>query len=72
MVKNLPAMQEDSGLNPGSGRSLGEGNGYPLHYSYLENSRDREAWQFTSHGVTNSWTRLSDSKTLMVVLLLVS
>ena len=24
----------DGGLTPGSGRSLGEGNGYPLQYSY--------------------------------------
>ena len=31
----------------------GEGNGYPLQYSCLENSRDREAWQATGHGVTN-------------------
>ena len=28
----------DSGLFPGSGRSAGEGNGYPLQYSGLENS----------------------------------
>ena len=30
-----------------SGRSPGEGNGYPLHYSYLENSTDRGAWRAT-------------------------
>ena len=30
MVKNLPANAEDFGLIPGSGRSPGEGNGYPL------------------------------------------
>ena len=34
----------DVGLNPGSGRSLGEENGYPLQYSCLENSKGREAW----------------------------
>ena len=28
-------------LIPGSGRSAGEGNGYPLQYSCLENSMDR-------------------------------
>ena len=28
---------------PGLGRSLGEGNGKPLQYSYLENPMDREA-----------------------------
>ena len=30
----------DLGLIPGLGRSLGEGNGYPLQYSGLENSMD--------------------------------
>ena len=30
MVKHLPANAEDVGLIPGSGRSLGEGNGNPL------------------------------------------
>ena len=29
---------------PGSGRSPGEGNGYLLQYSCLENSMDRETW----------------------------
>ena len=31
-------------------------NGYPLQYSYLENSMDRGAWQTAVHGVTKSWT----------------
>ena len=31
----------DLGLIPGSGRSSGEGNGYPLQYSCLKNSMDR-------------------------------
>ena len=30
MVKNLPAMQENQGSIPGSGRSHGEGNGNPF------------------------------------------
>ena len=30
------------GLIPGSGRSPGEENGYPLQCTYLENSRDRD------------------------------
>ena len=34
----------------------GEGNGNPLQYSCLENSRDRGAWQATVHGITESWT----------------
>ena len=37
----------DLGLIPGLGRSLGEGNGYPLQYSCLENSMDIGAWQAT-------------------------
>ena len=32
------------GLIPGLRRSLGEGNGYPLQYSCLENSMDSGAW----------------------------
>ena len=50
----------DLGLILGLGRSPGEGNGNPLHYSCLENPMDREAWQATLHGVTKSRTRLSD------------
>jgi len=46
----------DPGLIPGSGRSLGEGNGYPLQYSDLENSKDREAWQATVRGIAKSQT----------------
>ena len=42
---------EDVGLIPGSGRSPGEGEGYPHLYSCLENSTDRGAWQATVHGV---------------------
>ena len=46
----------DSGLIPGLGRSLGEGNDYPLQYSCLENSMDREAWRGIVHGVARSQT----------------
>ena len=45
---------------PGSGRSSGEGNGNPLQYSCLENPMGGGAWQATVHGVTKSWTQLSD------------
>ena len=48
----------DLGLIPGLGRSPGEGNGKPLQHSCLENSVNRGDWQV--HGVTKSWTRLSD------------
>ena len=52
MVKNLPASAEEAGLTPGSGRSPGEGNGNPLHYSRLGNPTDRRNWWATVHGVT--------------------
>ena len=39
---------------PGSGRSPGEGNSYPLQCSCLGNPMDRDAWQATVHGVTKS------------------
>ena len=42
-------------MTPGLGRSPGEGKGYPLQYSGLENSMDSIV-----HGVTKSWTELSD------------
>ena len=50
----------DPGSIPGSGRSPGEGNGYPLQYSYLENPIDIGAWWATVHGVTKGRTRLSN------------
>ena len=54
--KNLPASAGDPGLIPGLGRSPGEGNGYSLQDSGLENSMDRGAWGATVHGVTKSQT----------------
>ena len=42
----------DAGLIPVWGRSPGEGNGNPLHYSCLGNPTDRGAWRATVHGVT--------------------
>ena len=39
MVKNPLANSGDGGSIPGSGRSPEEGNGNPLQYSRLENSR---------------------------------
>ena len=45
----------DLGLIPVLRRSPGEGKGYPLQYSGLENSIDSVV-----HGVSKSWTRLSN------------
>ena len=58
MVKNLPANAgdvRDSGSIPGLGKCPGEGNGYPLQYSGLENSMD-----CIVYGVTKSQTQLND------------
>ena len=46
----------DTGLIPQLGRSPGEGNGYLLQYSFLENPMDRGAWWATVHGVAKSQT----------------
>ena len=58
-VKNPPANAGDPGPIPGLGRSPGEGNGYPLQYSCLENSVDKGAWWAKVHGI-KSQTQLSD------------
>ena len=50
----------DLGSIPGLGGSPGEGNGYLVHYSCLENSMDRGAWRITVHGFSKSQTRPSD------------
>ena len=51
----------DLGLIPGLGRSPGEGKGYPLQYSGLENSMD-----CIVHGVAKSQRRLSDFHALII------
>ena len=56
VVKNMPVNAADRGLIPGSGRSPGEENGYPLHYACLGNPMDRGAWWATVHGVAMSRT----------------
>ena len=59
-AKDSACNAGDLGLIPGSGKSSGEGNGYPLQYSCLENPMDRGAWRATVCGVAKSRTRLSD------------
>ena len=55
----------DLGSIPRLGRSPGEGNGYPLQYSGLEDSMD-----CVVHGVAKSWTRLSDLHSLHFIILI--
>ena len=49
MVKN-PLARQEAGLIPGSGKSLGEGNGNSLQDSCLINPMDRGAWLYSSWG----------------------
>ena len=48
--KESACKAEDPGSIPGSGRSPGEGNGYPLQYSCLENSTIRGTLWAAVHG----------------------
>ena len=50
----------DIGSIPGSGRSHGGRHGNPLQYSCLENPMDKGAWWARVHGVSKSWTRVSN------------
>ena len=68
MVKNLPINAGDTGLISGSGRSPREEHGNPLQYSYQENPG--AGWT-TVHGVTKSWTQLSNQTTTTTILKLI-
>ena len=54
--KEAPCSAGDLGSIPESGRSPGEGNGYPFEYSYKENLMDGGTWQATVERVTKSQT----------------
>ena len=56
MVKNAPANAGYEDLIPGSGKAPGEGYVNPLHYSRLENFKDKGTWRATVHGITKSQT----------------
>ena len=59
VVKNPSANAgdtRDADSSPGSGRSLGAGNGDPHQYSCLENSKDRGAWWTIVHEVAKNWS----------------
>ena len=62
LLVDIPNIAKILIWNLSSGLLLlpGGGNGNPLQYSCLENLMDREAWWVTVHGVTKSWTWLSD------------
>ena len=63
LLKNPPANAgdtRDTGSLPGSGRSLGGGNGNPPQYSCLDSPMDSAAWWATVHGVTKSQTEVTE------------
>ena len=58
----------DLGSVPGLGRSPGEGNSSPLQYSGLESPHGRKSWWATVHGITKSWTWLSDFHFMIIIM----
>ena len=58
--KECTCNTRDPGSIPRLGRSPGEENDNPLQYSCWGNPMDIGAWRATVHGVTKSWTWLSD------------
>ena len=52
--------EEDSSSIPELERSPGEGKGNSFQYSCLGNPMDSGAWRATVHGITKSWTGLSN------------
>ena len=59
-VKNLPANTGDAGSIPGEEDPLEKEMATHSSILALENPMDRGVWQATVHGVTKSWTQLSD------------
>ena len=53
-------LLEATGESPHIETKTGESNGNPLQYSCLENPMHRGSWRAAVHGVTKSWTWLSD------------
>ena len=64
--KESPCKAGDPALIPGSGRSPGEGNDYPVQYSCLENSMNRSLADYSSwgHKELDMTERLSTHATL--------
>ena len=55
-LKESSCNAGNPGSMPGSGRSAGEGNGYPQQYFCPGNPMDRGAWWATVHRITESDT----------------
>ena len=59
-IKESACNAGEPGLFPGLGKSSGEGNGYPFQYSRQKSLATVWLQLATVHGVTKSWTWLSD------------
>ena len=66
IVKNLPYNAGDPGSTSELGRSPGEKNGNPLHYSCLEDPMSRGTWLAIVHEVAKSHTELSTRKPVAI------
>ena len=60
MCRESTCNAGDPSLIPGLGRSPGEGDNNPLHYSCLGEPMDKGAWWAVVYGIIKSRTRLSD------------
>ena len=58
--KESACNARDQGWIPGSGRSPGEENGYPLQFFCMEDPVDRGAWQATVNEVAKSQILMND------------
>ena len=67
LVKKSACNVGDLGSIPGLGRSPGEGKGYPLQYSALENFMD-----CIVHKVAESRTQLSDFHFIIIDIIIIS
>ena len=62
MARKAACNAGDTGSIPGSERSPGEGNGYALQYSCLEDSTDTGAWQSHKESDVTEELRLSQEE----------
>ena len=66
MVKNLPSVSKPGVQSLGQEDPLEKETATHSSTSCLENSTDRGAWLATVHGITKSWTQLSNSHKLFI------
>ena len=60
LIYHLHCMYKKSMTYATLGRSPGGGHGNQLQYSCLENPHGHRSLEGCVHGITKSWTRLSD------------